>query len=329
MEPVCERNATVNDLLDRLLDKGVVLQLEMVIGIAGIPLIGVNLRAAIAAIETMIEYGLMEAWDEKTRSYAERELQHKKLSYAAGEGTLLEVFGAHWYSHGIYRAWRPGRLHLTDRRLILYRKMPAQVLFETTLERIRGVAVDESVHFNAQRVPLLQLVLDSGEEVSLYVQEVYELEAALRDRLAVLGVALSETIDPHRRDRAVAEAAPDARVLAEGRMWRRSADDAAGPVSHAGGWEPGWLYLTDKGLLWWSEGGQQVAASIAVESVIGVAAPAQRDVQSHVPGGKPVLSIRHRVEGRHEVTLFAGEFVDDWRRATRQLVLDREEEGLP
>ena len=131
MEPVRERQATVNDLLDRLLDKGVVVSLDLVIGVGGIPLIGVSLRAAVAAIETMIEYGFMKAWDEKTRQYAERELQRKKLAFAPGESTLLEMFGSHWYSDGIYRAWRPGRLYLTDRRLILYRKMPAEVLFET------------------------------------------------------------------------------------------------------------------------------------------------------------------------------------------------------
>ena len=47
---------------ERLLDKGIILNLDLVIGVAGIPLIGINLRAAIASIETMIEYGLMAAW---------------------------------------------------------------------------------------------------------------------------------------------------------------------------------------------------------------------------------------------------------------------------
>ena len=54
MEAVRTRQATIDDLLERLLDKGVILNLDMVIGVAGIPLIGINLRAAIASIETMI-----------------------------------------------------------------------------------------------------------------------------------------------------------------------------------------------------------------------------------------------------------------------------------
>ncbi|MEI6509887.1 MAG: gas vesicle protein, partial [bacterium] len=57
MQPIRVQAATINDLLERLLDKGVVLSLDLVIGVAGIPLIGVNLRAAIASLETMLEYG--------------------------------------------------------------------------------------------------------------------------------------------------------------------------------------------------------------------------------------------------------------------------------
>ena len=54
MEPVREGGSALTDLLDRLLTKGIIIDLDLVIGIAGIPLIGVSLRAAIAAIETMI-----------------------------------------------------------------------------------------------------------------------------------------------------------------------------------------------------------------------------------------------------------------------------------
>lgn len=60
----------MNDLLERLLDKGVVLNLDMVICVAGIPLIGIKLRGIIAAIRTMIEYGIMETWDTELRSQA-------------------------------------------------------------------------------------------------------------------------------------------------------------------------------------------------------------------------------------------------------------------
>jgi len=323
MVPVRERQATVNDLLDRLLSKGVVVSLDLVIGVAGIPLIGVSLRAAIAAIETMIEYGLMTAWDEKTRQYAERELQRKKLAYAPGEGTLLEMFGSHWYSDGIYRAWRPGRLYLTNQRLILYRKMPAEVLFETPLGRIRGLGVAESVHFNSRRAPLLHLALESGEEASLYAEDVAGLEAALRNQLGALGVALAEMRTPCQRHREVARAAPESRVLAEGKMWYQT----SGVTGIVATWRPGWLYLTDQGLLWWSESQRRLEVRIPVEGIVGVGVE-PRDL-GPLLGAKTVMGVRCRQDGGRETALFAGESLDEWRRAIRRLVVDHEGEGLP
>lgn len=62
------------ELLDKILDKGVVLNADVIISVAGIPLVGVSLRAALAGIETMLEYGIMEAWDESIREHCSKEL---------------------------------------------------------------------------------------------------------------------------------------------------------------------------------------------------------------------------------------------------------------
>ena len=70
-------------------------------------LIGINLKAAIAAVETMIEYGLMQDWDRDLRRYAASELPRKKLALVPGETVVLELYGSHWYSDGIYRACGP------------------------------------------------------------------------------------------------------------------------------------------------------------------------------------------------------------------------------
>jgi len=68
MEPTRDAQVTLVDLLDRVLDKGLVINADIIISVAGIPLIGVNLRAALAGMETMVKYGMMKAWDEKIRS---------------------------------------------------------------------------------------------------------------------------------------------------------------------------------------------------------------------------------------------------------------------
>jgi len=68
MEPMARPHATLVDLLDRVLDRGVVINADIIISLAGVPLIGVNLRAALAGMETMVKYGVMKEWDQRIRS---------------------------------------------------------------------------------------------------------------------------------------------------------------------------------------------------------------------------------------------------------------------
>jgi len=75
MEPTRNTHATLVDLLDRVLDKGLVINADLIISLAGVPLIGVNLRAALAGMDTMLKYGVMEDWDYRTRAW---ESKHQK-----------------------------------------------------------------------------------------------------------------------------------------------------------------------------------------------------------------------------------------------------------
>lgn len=65
-------------LLDRVLEKGLVVQADIVVTLAGVPLLGINLRAALANMDTMICYGMMEELDEKIRT--ERVVEEVKKS---------------------------------------------------------------------------------------------------------------------------------------------------------------------------------------------------------------------------------------------------------
>ncbi len=69
MEPTRNSHATLVDLLDRVLDKGLVINADLIISLAGVPLIGVNLRAALAGMDTMLKYGVMKEWDQQTRAW--------------------------------------------------------------------------------------------------------------------------------------------------------------------------------------------------------------------------------------------------------------------
>jgi hypothetical protein len=66
--PKAYRRATLADLLDRVLDKGLFLRADLVISLAGIPLIGATLSVAIAGTETLLKYGVLSDWDAAIRA---------------------------------------------------------------------------------------------------------------------------------------------------------------------------------------------------------------------------------------------------------------------
>ena len=96
-ECIARPQAGLVDLLDRVLDRGLVINADIVICLAGVPLIGINLRAALAGMETMLRYGMMKEWDQGIRS---QQMESPKipqpLAMAGGEtsaGTARELSG--------------------------------------------------------------------------------------------------------------------------------------------------------------------------------------------------------------------------------------------
>jgi hypothetical protein len=85
LRPTRERNATLVDLLDRVLDKGLVLNADIVICLAGIPLLGVSLKACIAGMETMLRYGVWEDWDKAQRQASANKLETAAAPAPAGK----------------------------------------------------------------------------------------------------------------------------------------------------------------------------------------------------------------------------------------------------
>jgi hypothetical protein len=58
MKPTRTDQHAVVELLDVLLDEGVIIQADIVVTVADIPLVGISLRAAIAGMAKMSEYGV-------------------------------------------------------------------------------------------------------------------------------------------------------------------------------------------------------------------------------------------------------------------------------
>ena len=49
---------TLVDVIDRILDKGLVINADITVSVAGVELLGIKIRAAIASFETAAKYGL-------------------------------------------------------------------------------------------------------------------------------------------------------------------------------------------------------------------------------------------------------------------------------
>lgn len=307
MEPQRGVHATLDDLLERMLDRGVMLKLDLIIGVAGIPLIGISLQAAIAAIETMLEYGMMEAWDADTRGYATREAQRRELGLEPGEHIVLELYGSHRYAQGIYRSWRPGRIVLTDRRLVLVRPMPPEVLFETRLSAIAGVGRTAHETALGARRELVCLALADGTVTAVYSEQPDVLEASLREGLDRLGQRVTEIS-------ATDVGSLDPSAVAESQLWYRWAPER-GPAL----WKSGWAVLTETELTWWADIEQRALLRVPLTEIWGLAIE-RRDV-GVLLGARDVLRLAYGANGHRAEALFAGEGIGPWRTAIRRAAL--------
>jgi hypothetical protein len=143
VEPIKCRRVTLVDLLERVLDKGLVLNADVVITLSGIPLIGINLRAALAGMTTMVKHGLMVDLDRRIREYYKKSSIDGRPSLREDETILLRTWGSYLHVEGSIRVWRLGHFYLTDRRLMLHRNEPVETLLEISLEEIKSVKMIE------------------------------------------------------------------------------------------------------------------------------------------------------------------------------------------
>lgn len=143
MEPTNDLRASLSDLLDVMLDKGVYLDLDLVITVADIPLVAVSLRAAVAGVETMFEHGLMQGWDEQIRR-SSRSGAERQVPLLDGEDVVVRMSGGHLQEKP-YRTWRPGIVYVTSRRLLVWRPDPAELLWQVDLRDVTAVELRPEV----------------------------------------------------------------------------------------------------------------------------------------------------------------------------------------
>lgn len=178
-----ERESCLVEVLDRLLNKGAVLNADLIISVAGIPLIGVTLRAMIAGMETMLEYGIMEDWDKSSREFYASQQTH--LPLLPGEEIIYKTFGYLRDEDGMIKCWVPGVWNITSQRVILWVRTPGKVLYEAPLQELRALRVPATHEVRKE----LELISPEGSaRISLTERDEFEqaLEEAARATAAIV-----------------------------------------------------------------------------------------------------------------------------------------------
>jgi len=328
MQPTAAAECGVTDLLERILDKGLVIHADLIVSLAGVPLVGVSLKAAIAGMETMLKWGMLVDWDEKIRDWSRKEReesQKARVALADGEEVLVKMFGSHWYSQGIYRCWRPGHLYVTDRRVLLWRPYPGEVLMEVPYELVKGMAVERRMSIARKETDYLYMLLKDGEVAQLHHTDVSAVKGAIETRMGELGLKLERnpTIPPVDEG-AARFLTPGEGVTHCGRMWRLMTLPAPGGIA-SDNWKPGHLYLTNQRVYWYHDFDGHAAWETPRDSLIH-ATTRLRNLGGML-NEKQILSVLYKNKSGNNVACFSGVPVEmqDWEDALVDVIRQRSE----
>lgn len=308
LEPIRDTNATLVDLLDRILDKGLVINADVIISVAGIPLIGVNLRAALAGMETMLKYGMMQAWDEKIRSWEREHRKRQEISLFKGEKIKFKMFGSYYYSKGIYTAWISGYIYLTNKRLLLWNREFDEITFQIPLEKIRAIIMNQEVFLTREKKEVLYLVDQDNKVSRLHAVENDRLKKSIEQKINAMGLTLEENhVLPEFEKGAVSFLREGEMVTSRGKVWHL----VSGKGIIGTTWKSGYLYLTNKRLFWWDDFEQRIDFQVSVEK-INAAVKERRDM-TPVLKNENVLDVIFNANGTRSVASFSGKEIDEWK----------------
>lgn len=290
LEPTRDPRATLPDLIEVLLNRGVILHLDLIISVADIPLIGVSLKAAIAGIETMLEYGMMRQWDEETRAWVQRSIS-RSVPFLEDEELIARMAGGVEH-RALYTAWRPGTVYLTNRRLFVFRREPGEMLWESRLEAIQAVEPDPERSVGGEERLRLRIHLSDGSATRLSAAEPERLAALVRREVEQAG---------GRVRAAVPQPGPTPGRLREGQVWYH--EPRAGGAVWRGG--VAWLDAAE-GLSWKSPLDVRAAVRLRPGQIRGL-----RFESGRSPAGSAILAL----EGPGGVARFAAEGIGSWADA--------------
>jgi len=154
---------------------------------------------------------------------------------------VLKMFGSFWDKRWISPTWRPGFFYLTNKRLFLFRKEPAEVLLEVPLDKLEGLAINKEMHYKKEREELY-IQYDCGEVVRIHVSNCTQLKDETEK---TVGKRLEREI-PIPYENPQYPLSEGEKIAWAEKLWYLF--PAMGILGET--WKPGRLYLTDKRLFW-------------------------------------------------------------------------------
>ena len=319
MEPTRDARYTLVDLLDRVLDKGIVIHADVIVSVAGIPLIGVNLRAAIAGMETMLRYGMMQPWDEQVRAWEREDRKRRKEALTQGEQIVMEMVGSYYHRQGIYHSWRWGQLYLTDKRLLLWLPTFGEVIFETPLTEVKALSlITEKESFNNHYHDTLYLMLGRDNLARLRTLETGQLKEAIQERVAALGATLEGLeVLPAIEEGPAGVFGDGEEIVCGGKMWYLIPGDLKGSDT-VGTWRPGHLYLTKENLCWWHDFAERMVFNVPLQELRAVGLETKSNPLALRE--RTVLDVVYDRQHGKEVASFSGQQLDQWENALARVL---------
>jgi len=230
----------------------------------------------------------------------------------------LKVFGSHYYSEGIYSAWRQGYFYVTDRRVVLHQPGFNGTLFETPLEAINGLAIQRDNHsFTDDQRENLCLSLSNRDIVLLHALDIHKLRQAIEDGITALGLTTREMpVLPIFDQGAARFLGEGEQVVYKGKMWHMM--ESLMPGSTADSWRPGHLYITNRRLCWWYDFDEKVLFEVPLEAITAVAAE-MRKLGAMLKRDR-VLDVVYETEQGKRVACFSGDELAQWEKALKEII---------
>ena len=264
--------------------------------------------------------------DEALRAAARKEAKIESPFLLENEEIVLSMFGMYWYSGGIYHNWRPGHFYVTNKRLVLFREMPPEILFETPYTNMKGMALRKERRSKGKAREELHVLLEGDEIARLHAVNTAVLKRAIEERLEIRGITLEKDPCLPAQDEVVTTfLRPGEEITHSGKMWHLITLPAPGREK-SGVWKAGRLYLTDKRLCWRHGFDDSLAFETPPDSLMHVM------VERRDPGGtlrqRDVLLVLHTDGQKSRVACFSGDeaSLKGWEAAIAQTLRDRQAE---